>query len=73
MVGRSRRLRCSWGRIGRRLTSSEATRALGSAYAEAAEQLGPYRSKADKQQSQEGHGVGLSRGCRAARAEEAEG
>ena len=43
------RLRCSWGRIGRWLTSSLETRAVGTAEAEAAEQLELCRFKADKQ------------------------
>ena len=62
-VGSSRRLPYSWGRIDRRLTSSEATRAMGSAEAEASEQLGPYRPKDDIQRGPEGRGVGRSRAC----------
>ena len=34
-------LRCNRGRIGRRLTNSEGTRAVGSAIAKGAKQLGP--------------------------------
>ena len=65
--GRSRKLRCSWGRIGRRLKSSEATRAKGLSEAEAPEQLGPYRLKALVQRSCEGRGAIEAEGCDAAR------
>ena len=52
------RMRCSWGRIGRRLTSSVVTRAVGSAEAEAPEQVGPYRPKTDKHR---GHDCRINR------------
>ena len=52
------RMRCSWGRIDRRLTSSVVTRAVGSAEAEAPEQVGPYRPKTDKHR---GHDCRINR------------
>ena len=57
------KLPSSWSRIGRRLTSNEATRAVESAEAEAPQQLGLYRLKANKQQDHEGCGVGRSLDC----------
>ena len=42
------RLRCGWGRIGRRLAISEGTKAVGSAEAEVAEKRVSYRTKANK-------------------------
>ena len=63
---RSRMLRSSWGPTGRRLTSSDTMRGVGSAEAEGAAQLEPYRLKADKQRGHEVRGVGRSRVCYAA-------
>ena len=56
-IGPKPRLRCCMSRIGLTLTTSEHTRAVGSAEAEAAEQLGPYRPKADKQRSHDGRRI----------------
>ena len=50
------RLGCSWGRIGRRLTR-ENTKAVGLPQAEVAEQLRPYRPKADKQREHDGRKI----------------
>jgi len=54
----------SWGRRGRRLTSSEGTRAAGSAEGEGCGAARPYRPKVDKQRGHEGRGIGLSRKLR---------
>ena len=56
-IGPKPRLRCSISRIGLTLTTSERTRAVGSAEAEAAEQLGPYRPKTDKQRGNDGREI----------------
>ena len=55
------------------MKSGEATRAEGSAKAEAGKQLGPYMPKADKLREQEGREGGRNQGCGAAGAVSAEG
>ena len=51
------RLRSSWGRKGRRLTNSEGKRAVGSAEAEGAENLGQYRPKDYMQRANDGRRI----------------
>ena len=51
------RLRFSMSRISLTLTTSERTRAVGSAEAEGAEQLGPYGPKIDKQRGHDGREI----------------
>jgi len=58
------------GCIDQRLTSSETTRAVGSAEAAGAERLGPYTPNPDRHRDFEGPGVSRSRGCGAVRATE---
>lgn len=82
--GRSKtKLPSIWGRFSRRMTSSEARRAVGSAEVEGCGTVRLYRSKAhgrqglegrgvlkptaDKQRGQDSHGVERRRSCRAAR------
>ena len=64
--GGSRRLPSSWGRRVRRLTSSEATRAMGSNEAEGCGADMPFRPKADKQRGYEDRRFGRRRDCQAA-------
>ena len=60
MVGRSRRVPKSWGRIGRRLTSIETTRAVVSVLAEGSGSARSYRRKGHEKRGHEGRGAGLS-------------